>query len=107
MKKEDRYLKKRGNRYWYVRGVPRDVLLLDHRAPLLQQTLRTSSIHTAREKRDVIARADDELWDALRSGVDATTARQRYDASLKLHHALRFKMMTAAEIRDDFNDPSH
>jgi integrase len=107
MRKEDRHLKKRGNRYWYVRGVPRDVQLLDHRSPLVQQTLRTSSIHTAREKRDVIAMADDEMWDALRSGIDATTARQRYDASLKLHHALRFKPMTAAEIRDDFNDPKH
>jgi integrase len=107
MRKEDRYLKKRGNRYWYVRGVPRDVQLLDRRAPLLQQTLRTSSIHTAREKRDGLEVADNELWDALRSGIDAATARQRYDASVKLHSALRFKMMTPEQLLADANDPAH
>lgn len=107
MRDKDRFLEKRGKSFNYNRRVPGDVEHLDSRAPRIRKALKTRSLMDAREKRDVLERADDELWDALRSGIDVVTARQRYDASVKLHSALRFKMMTPEQLLADANDPSH
>lgn len=103
MKGEDRHLLKRGARFHYVRGVPTGLHHLDSRAPMVRASLKTKSIHTARTLRDARERADDEFWDALRAGMDAATARERYDAALRLNSALGFKRMTADEMLADAN----
>ncbi|KJS13685.1 MAG: hypothetical protein VR78_10965 [Hoeflea sp. BRH_c9] len=107
MKGEDRHLLKRGNRFHYVRGVPTGLHHLDSRAPMVRLSLKTKSVHTARLLRDVREQADDDLWDALRAGIDAATARDRYDAAIRLNSALGFRRMTADEMRADFNDPKY
>lgn len=103
MKGEDRYLQKIGNRFHYVRKVPTKLQSLDTRTPAVRISLGTKSIHTARVLRDARECADDELWDALKAGVDAESARERYDAALRLNSALGFRRMSEVDLLADAN----
>lgn len=107
MRDDDRHIQQRGRRFHYVRKVPRDVAHLDRRAPAVRVSLKTKSIHTARVLRDARERADDDLWDALRAGVDAATARERHDAALQLNSALGFRRMTENDLLADANRREH
>ena len=51
MRARDRYLKRRGNRYYYMRRVPKAVSEQDRRGTI-RVALKTGSIEVARTKRD-------------------------------------------------------
>ncbi|MGX5802610.1 DUF6538 domain-containing protein [Bradyrhizobium sp. Arg314] len=58
----DRFLQLRAGRYHYRRRVPKDVLGLDHRGPLLRRALDTAERGKARTARDLHEAADNALW---------------------------------------------
>ena len=63
---QDRYLKSPRGRFVYTRRVPKDLLEVDLRAPVIEEHLRTSNSYDARTIRDGLASRDDALWKALR-----------------------------------------
>ena len=60
----DRFLLKRGNRWYYQRRVPNQFSHLDDRA-FVKVSLKTGSQEVARLRRDQLAEADDQYWMAL------------------------------------------
>ena len=65
MRDEDRYLRRRGQRWHYVRRVPVD-LVAHYGDPLIRKKLKTSDLAEARLRRDKMEAADDAYWDDLR-----------------------------------------
>ena len=89
MKREDRYLQKRGKRWHYVRRVPLYVQYLDGRITV-RKSLKTPSLEIARERRDAQESIDDQYWASLmdlygKSGLkdikSREFARRRYKAA--------------------------
>lgn len=62
---DTRYLKKRGNKWSYVRNVPAD-LKEDSRFPRVVVALHTDSLITAQRLRNDLAMRDDAIWSAMR-----------------------------------------
>ncbi|MEL6725490.1 MAG: DUF6538 domain-containing protein, partial [Pseudomonadota bacterium] len=60
----DRFLLKRGKRWYYQRRVPGQFSHLDQRR-FAKVSLKTESLEIARVRRDQLADADDEYWMAL------------------------------------------
>ncbi|MGU3401709.1 hypothetical protein ACLBWS_18735 [Brucellaceae bacterium D45D] len=58
------------------------------RAPIIKQSLQTTDLVVTRSKRDLLEKADGELWAALIMGGDKDEARAKYDAALKRAEAL-------------------
>lgn len=83
------YLKKpQGRRVWmYRRGVPKHLRLIDKRWPTVTISTKTRDIHAARQVRDILAKADDDYWEALDAGLDATTAQEKYEAAILMREA--------------------
>jgi len=59
----NRYLVRRGERWYYFRRIPKRYALIDART-YSKAALNTDSLTVARERRDVMADADENLWDA-------------------------------------------
>lgn len=79
MRKDDRYLLKRGTRWYYMRRVPERFRSLEgqrfKRAPL-----KTQALEIARLRRDALEAADDDYWASilLTEGTsDARSAQQQ------------------------------
>lgn len=70
LKNLDQYLKRRGDRWYYVRRVPGRVGTLDQRG-IVKTALKTSSLEVARARRDALAEADDHYWASLLATIDA------------------------------------
>lgn len=66
----DRFLLNRNGWYSYSRRVPREFAGIDSRFPLIRTALHTDDLAQARAQRDVLERADDEMWASLTLGVD-------------------------------------
>ena len=64
MRDPDRFLLKRGRRWYYQRRVPGQFSHLDQRR-FAKVSLKTDSLEIARLRRDHLAEADDEYWMAL------------------------------------------
>ena len=64
MRDPDRFLLKRGKRWYYQRRVPGQFSHLDQRR-FAKVSLKTESLEIARVRRDQLADADDEYWMAL------------------------------------------
>ena len=64
MRDPDRFLLKRGKRWYYQRRVPGQFSHLDQRR-FAKVSLKTDSLEIARLRRDHLAEADDEYWMAL------------------------------------------
>ncbi len=88
MNNRDRYLKKRGETWYYQRGVPKALHHIDNRAPLIQESLKTRDRMMARKRRDGHMQADNRFWDALKGGMNATTAREKYEADIEIARTL-------------------
>lgn len=95
MPNQDRYLKKSANKtiWQYRRKIPLDLKELDSRAPQVVKTTGKSSVYEAREIRNIFEKADNEYWDALRAGLDARTAREKYDAAVTMKNITLSKWM--------------
>ena len=61
MRDLNQYLQKRGERWHYVRRVPKQYDAFDNRVTV-RKALRTESLEVARKRRDELVIADDEYW---------------------------------------------
>jgi len=59
--REDRYLEKRGELFYYARRVPKALAHLES-AKIKKRALRTRDLETARERRDLLEKADSDRW---------------------------------------------
>ena len=78
--KQDRFLTRRGDRWYYQRLVPGRFAHVDPR-PRVRYSLRTSSLEIARLRRDALAEADLNYWTAL--AVETAENHNVSDATLK------------------------
>jgi len=101
--KQDRFLIKRGGRWVYQRRVPARYAHIDARR-FIKFALRTDSIEIARERRDALARADDEYWamlsaEAAGRGGPSKSVREvairRHEAAAQRAMAFGFSYQTA------------
>ena len=85
----DKYLRRRGENWHYYRRVRSKFQAFDGRGTI-RLSLGTSSLETARLRRDELASADEEYWASLAladasvsdvAGVDPRIAEQRYRAA--------------------------
>ena len=60
----NRYLVRRGERWYYFRRIPKRYAHIDART-YSKAALNTDSLTVARERRDAMADADENLWDGL------------------------------------------
>ncbi|WP_256619787.1 DUF6538 domain-containing protein [Parvularcula maris] len=93
----DRYLKRRGTRWHYVRRVPTHAQSWDDRK-LIQVSLKTHSVEVARLKRDALEQADELYWSGVADGLVAETAMERYEAAKTRAQALGFEYFTADKL---------
>lgn len=74
----DRYLLRRNGWFHYQRAVPRSLLAF-YDGPLIRRALGTRSHEQARERRDGLARAEDEYWHSLKQKLRLEKAGQTMD----------------------------
>ena len=100
MRDEDRYLRRRGRRWHYVRRVPVD-LVAHYGDPLIRKKLKTSDLAEARLRRDKMEAADDAYWDDLRlEGKASDQATRRYHAACNRALAMSYKYLPANELAE-------
>lgn len=97
----DRHLTLIRGIYYYRRRVPNNVAERDPRSPIIKQSLQTTDLVVARTKRDLLSKADGELWAALVMGGDVDAAKAKYDVAVKRVEALGFNFHTAKEIASE------
>lgn len=91
----NRYLKKRGNLWWYRRRVPEAYRRFDTRN-VIETSLKTSSHETARLRRDLIEKENKTYWESLVASslaVDGDTERVRSAVSKRYQSAVMKAMM--------------
>lgn len=93
----DRFLKRRGTRWHYVRRVPSHLAGIDKRATI-QISLKTTSYEVARIKRDAFEKADDLYWSSLAEGQDAGDVVAAYKAAKTRALALGFQYLSSATL---------
>lgn len=71
----DRYLVRRGRRFYYKRYVPTEIQELDDRAPYVCQALKTEELFIARQQHDILEEADNHYWASLILNADNKIAK--------------------------------
>lgn len=108
--KQDRFLTKRGERWYYQRLVPGRFAHIDSR-PRVRYSLRTTSLEIARLRRDALAEADLSYWTALaveaaeKNGISDATQRaedHRYKAAQTRALAYGFTYKPATVLAGEF-----
>jgi integrase len=95
----DRFLVLRNGILYYWRRVPQALSEIDTRAPIVRQSLRTDDLAKARAQRDILEKADNQLWAAmLREGKGSAQAMETYKAAKLLSEALGFSYRPADEL---------
>jgi len=75
---QDRFLVHRDRVLYYWRRVPKALVRIDRRAPIVRQSLKTDDLAKARAQRDILEKADNELWGAmLLDGKESARAMER------------------------------
>ena len=96
---QDRFLLSRGGVLYYFRRVPVTLTKLDPRAPIVRLSLRTDDLAKARAQRDLLERADNNLWATmLLEGGENPEAAEAYRAAKVVAEALGFSYRPAHEI---------
>ncbi|MEY9885890.1 DUF6538 domain-containing protein [Bradyrhizobium sp. USDA 328] len=74
---QDHFLLLREGVYYYWRRVPKTVVHLEDRAPVIRQSLKTDDLAKARAQRDILEEADNLLWASMLTDgkTDAAMAR--------------------------------
>ena len=72
----NRYLVRRGERWYYSRRIPKRYAHIDART-YSKAALNTDSLTVARERRDAMADADENLWDAALSELGNNPTPER------------------------------
>lgn len=96
--KQDRFLLIRDGVYYYWRRVPKAVEHLDERAPVIRHSLKTDDLAKARAKRDLLEKADEELWGSMLVGDDNIKALVAHQVARARAEALGFAYKPASEI---------
>lgn len=104
MSTNNRYLKRRGDTWYYQRGVPASMKGYDHRGPMMQISLKTSDKKIARKRRDGYAQADSRFWEALKTGESADDARERYEADVEITRSMGFDYRQRDSFDNDNDD---
>ena len=72
---------------------------IDSRAPFVRHSLKTDDLAKARSQRDILEKADNELWAAmLLDGAESMGALETYKAAKLLSEALGFSYRPAGEL---------
>src|SRR5260370_7258026 len=70
---QDRFLVPRNGILYYWRRVPKTLVDIDRRPPFVRHSLKTDDLAKARSQRDILEKADNELWAAiLLDGTEST-----------------------------------
>jgi len=105
----DRYLKKRGNIWWYKRRVPEAYRAFDTR-DVVEQSLKTQSKETARLRRELIEKENVTYWECLVAGQLALNgdgalirdaAAKRYDSAVARALMAGFKYSPATSLAEE------
>jgi len=97
--KRDQFLILRNGILYYWRRVPKALSEIDARAPIVRQSLRTDDLAKARAQRDILKKADNELWAAmLIDGKGSAEAIETYRAAKLLSESLGFSYRPADEL---------
>jgi integrase len=97
--KQDRFLVPRNGVLYYWRRVPKTLVDIDSRAPFVRHSLKTDDLAKARSQRDILEKADDELWAAmLLDGTESTRALETYKAAKLLSEVLGFSYRSAGDL---------
>lgn len=87
LSQSNRYLKQRGRVWWYRRRVPEVYRLLDTR-DVIETSLRTASLETARLRRDLVETENRTYWESL---VASTLANEGDTEATKLAVTKRYE----------------
>lgn len=94
----DRFLKRRGKRWHYVRRLPVDVAH-HYAGNIIQRSLKTDDLAEARVLRNAHEAADESYWQSLRlDGQTAEAAERRYEAAVKKAEAMRYKYREVSDL---------
>ena len=97
---QDRFLVPRNGILYYWRRVPKTLVDVDSRAPFVRHSLKTDDLAKARSQRDILEKADNELWAAmLLDGAESMGALETYKAAKLLSEALGFSYGRPASWR--------
>lgn len=94
----DRFLSQRAGNFLYKRRVPKDVLDLDERAPIVRISLKTSDRGKARALRDAYEQSDNEFWASLVKGDGTEASKARHKAAVARAKALGFAYRPVADL---------
>ncbi|MCK1440940.1 hypothetical protein IVB43_00715 [Bradyrhizobium sp. 48] len=75
---QDRFLLLRDGVYYYWRRVPKVVVHLEDRAPVIRQSLKTDDLAKARAQRDILEEADNVLWASMLTDGKTDAAMAAY-----------------------------
>lgn len=93
----DRFLFVRDNKFHYRRRVPLDLAKLDSRYPQVRRSLKTDDIVKARAIRDILERADNELWASLLAG-STDDPWERHEATQRLARSMGFSYLSTHDV---------
>jgi integrase len=96
---QDRFLVLRSGVLYYWRRVPKALKAIDTRAPIVRHSLKTDDLAKARVQRDILEKADNELWAVmLLDGKESPQALETYKSAKLLSEALGFTYRPADEL---------
>jgi len=98
LSKTDRHLRQRGDHWHYYRRVPAKYQSIDQRGTI-RLALGTTSLETARLRRDELAAADDEYWASLTLAEASSPQIGRIDPRIAEH---RYRAACAAAMAAGF-----
>ena len=97
--RRDRFLVARNEIWYYWRRVPKALVEIDIRAPIVRHSLKTDDLAKARAQRDILEKADNELWAAmLLDGNDRAEKLEAYKAAKLLSESIGFSYRPADEL---------
>lgn len=101
MKDLNQYLKRRGQRWHYVRRVPKEYDAFDKRGTVYK-SLKTESLQLARAKRDALVQVDNQYWlSVVASGeVSTEVALRSYASAQRRALAKGFVYTPAQDLAD-------
>lgn len=95
---QDRFLLLRDGVYYYWRRVPKVVVHLEDRAPVIRQSLKTDDLAKARAQRDILEEADNFLWASMLTDGKTGSAMAAHKVARARAEALGFAYRPAVEV---------
>jgi len=101
MRDLNQHLKKRGNRWHYVRRVPKEYQFFDKRGTVYK-SLKTESLELARARRDALMEADNQYWASVMASdtLPMDIARRSYRSAQRRAMAKGFVYTPVQDLAD-------